>query len=183
MLNFLLPIYIATTPPPPTSYTWCTFQMIQLETREMISAAYGMGNVPSGTNLNEMCNAFYTRDIRAEGKPLELILSDGQTLTTDPDLYWVNNTWRRPLTPSELEQYACLLNKNASGGFLTATTSKAIDLMPASSDSIRIPALMIAAINSVNSPIIRYAAVVLYTTGIPIMSIAALVKAWRLTRR
>lgn len=55
--------------------------------------------------------------------------------------------------------------------------------MPASPDSIRIPALMISAIESVNSPIMRYAAVVLYTTGLPLMSIAALVKAWKLTRR
>ncbi|MEG4501579.1 hypothetical protein QUB05_30735 [Microcoleus sp. F10-C6] len=182
MLSFLLPVYIATATPAPTAYTWCTFQMIQLDTKEMISAAYGMGNVPANTNLNAMCDAFYTRDIRAEGKPLELVLSNGQTLTTDPDLYWVNNTWRRPLTPAELEQYACLLDKDV-GGLLTSTTSKAINLMPASPDSIRIPALMISAINSTNSPILKYAAVVMYNTGLPIMSIAALVKAWKLARK
>ena len=38
---------------------------IQLDTKEMIVAAYGMGNVPSGTDLNSLCQASYTRDIRA----------------------------------------------------------------------------------------------------------------------
>ena len=33
-----------------------------------------------------------------------------------------------------------------------------------------------AAIDSVNSPILRYAAVVMYNTGVPIMVIAGLVK-------
>jgi hypothetical protein len=51
--------------------------MIQVNTKEMISAAYGMGNVPSGTNLNGLCQAFYTRDIRAEDKPLELVSVTG----------------------------------------------------------------------------------------------------------
>lgn len=180
---FLLPFYLATsTPAPPPSYTWCTFQMIQVDTKEMVSAAYGMGNVPAGTNLNAMCEAFYTRDIRSEGKPLELISGFGQTITTDPDAYWVNNTWRRPLTAEELETYACLLNKDF-GGFLTTTTFKVINLFPASPEYVRVPSLVIAAIQSTNSPILRYAAVVLYNTGIPIMSIAALVKAWKLTRR
>jgi hypothetical protein len=45
MLSILLPLYIATTQPPPV-YTWCSFQMIQINSRDMISAAYGMGNVP-----------------------------------------------------------------------------------------------------------------------------------------
>jgi hypothetical protein len=45
MLSILLPLYIATTPPPPV-YTWCTFQMRQINSREMILLAYGMGNVP-----------------------------------------------------------------------------------------------------------------------------------------
>jgi hypothetical protein len=179
MFYFLLPTYLATTPAP-TSYTWCTFQMIQTDTEEMISAAYGMGNVPSGASLNSVCQAFYTRDIRAENKPLELISSRGETSTSNPDSYWIANTWRRPLSDSELQQYACLLNKN-TGGFLTSAASKAINLMPESPDSIRIPSLMIGAINSTNSPILKYAAVVMYTTGIPIMSIAALVKAWKLT--
>jgi hypothetical protein len=182
MFPFILPFYLATaTPAPPPVYTWCTFQMIQVDSKEMISAAYGMGNVPAGTNLLSLCESFYTRDIRAEGKPLELIFSRGESLTSNPDAYWVANTWRRPLTAAELEQYACLFNKD--GGLLTVATSKAINLMPASPNSIRIPALMIAAIDSVNSPILRYAAVVMYNTGIPIMSIAALVKAWKLTRK
>jgi hypothetical protein len=42
---------------------------------------------------------------------------------------------------------------------------------------------MIAAIDSVNSPILRYAAVVMYNTGIPIMAIAGLVKAWKLIKK
>ncbi|MEG3859546.1 hypothetical protein [Microcoleus sp. herbarium12] len=184
MIQFLLPIYLATAPLPPPVYTWCTFEMIQTESKEMISAAYGMGNVPVGTDLTELCQAFYTRDIRAENKPLELVSSRGESTTFNPDAYWVANTWRRALTAAELEQYACLFNKNAgAGGLLTSATSAAINLMPQSPDSIRIPALMIAAINSTNSPILRYAAVVMYNTGIPIMSIAALVKAWKLTRR
>ncbi len=156
--------------------------MIQVNTKEMISAAYGMCNIPSGVSLSGLCEAFYTRDIRAKGKPLELISSSGETLTTNPDAYWLANTWRRPLTPAELEQYACLLNKNP-GGFLTAATSKAISLMPELSDSNRIPELMISAINSINLPILKYAAIVLYDVGLPIMGIAALVKAWPLTRR
>lgn len=181
MFQFILPIYLAAAPPPPPpSYTWCTFQMIQLDSKEMISAAYGMGNAPP-LNLQTLCEAFYTRDIRAEGKPLELILAKGEVLTSNPDAYWVANTWRRPLTAAELEQYACLFNKD--GGLLTLATSKAINLMPQSPDSIRIPSLMISAINSTNSPILRYAAVVMYNTGIPIMSIAALVKAWKLVRK
>jgi hypothetical protein len=52
--------------------------------------------------------------------------------------------------------------------------------MPTSLNSLRIPALMIAAIDLVNSPIMRYAAVVIYSTGVPIMIIAGLVKAWKL---
>jgi len=175
MLPFLLPLYIATAPPPPV-YTWCIFQMIQTNSREMISTAYGMGNVPSGTNLNSLCQAFYTRDIRAEDKPLELISSSGTQSQANPDAFWLTNTWRRPLTAAEIEQYDCLLNK--SGGL--ALSNKVLDLMPTSPDSIRIPALMIAAIDSVNSPIMRYAAVVIYSTGVPIMIIAGLVKAWKL---
>jgi hypothetical protein len=55
--------------------------------------------------------------------------------------------------------------------------------MPSSPNSIRIPPQIIAAIDSVNSPILRYAAVVMYNTGIPIMVIAGLVKAWKLVRK
>lgn len=178
MLQFVLPLYIATTPPPPT-YTWCTFQMIQVNSKEMISAAYGMGNVPSGTDLAGLCQAFYTRDIRAEDKPLELVSSVGTQSQINPDAFWLSNTWRRPLTPAEIEQYDCLLNKSGT----LALSGKVLDLMPVSPDSIRIPALMISAIDSVNSPILRYAAVVMYDVGIPIMLIAALVKAWKLVRR
>ncbi|MEG4641292.1 hypothetical protein [Microcoleus sp. Aus8_D4] len=184
MMQFLLPIYLATASPTPPVYTWCIFQMIQTQSKEMISAAYGMGNVPSGTDLTGLCQAFYTRDIRAENKPLELISVRGESTTFNPDAYWVANTWRRALTAAELEQYACLFKSSGDvGGFLTTTTSAAINLMPQSPDSIRIPALMIAAIESTNSPILRYAAVVMYNTGIPIMSIAALVKAWKLARK
>lgn len=177
---FLLGFLLATsTPPPPPTYTWCVFQMIQVESKEMLSTAYGMGNVPSGTDLNALCQSFYTRDIRAEGKPLELVGSSGSQSQSNPDAFWLSNTWRRPLTPQELEQYDCLLNK--SGGL--ALSEKVWDLMPTSPNSIRIPALMISAIDSINSPILRYAASVLYTTGLPIMAIAGLVKAWKLVRR
>jgi hypothetical protein len=185
MINLFLPIYLATAqpPPPPPTYTWCVFQMIQLNTKEMISTAYGMGNVPTGTNLSDLCESFYTRDIRAEDKPLELVLSRGESTQANPDNYWIANTWRRKLTSAELETYHCLFNNVETSNFLTSTTTAAINLMPASPDSIRIPALMISAIESVNSPIMRYAAVLLYTTGLPLMSIAALVKAWKLIRR
>ena len=57
-------------------------------------------------------------------------------------------------------------------------SNKILDFMPTSLNSLRIPALMIAAIDLVNSPIMRYAAVVMYSTGVPIMIIAGLVKAW-----
>ncbi|MEG4172436.1 hypothetical protein [Microcoleus sp. S13_C3] len=176
---FLFPLYIATTPPPPPTYTWCVFEMIQVNTKEMISAAYGMGDVPANTDLQGLCQSFYTRDIRAEDKPLELVSSVGSQTTSNPDNFWIDNTWRRPLTEAEKEQYDCILNK--SGGL--ALSNKVLDLMPVSPDSIRIPALMIAAIDSVNSPIMRYAAVVLYTTGLPVMLIAGLVKAWRLAKK
>jgi len=179
MMRFLLPIYLATTPTPPPVYTWCVFTMIQINTKEMISTAYGMGNVPNGTNLNGLCQSFYTRDIRAEDKPLELVSSSGSQSITNPDQFWLSNTWRRPLTPEELEQYDCILNKD--GGL--ALSSKVLDLMPVSPNSVRIPALMITAIDSVNSPIMRYAVIVLYSTGLPIMLIAGLVKAWRLVRK
>jgi len=174
---FIFSFLIATsTPPPPPTYTWCVFQMIQVESKEMIVAAYGMGNVPSSTNLNALCQAFYTRDIRAENKPLELVSSSGTQNQTNPDAFWLANTSRRPLTQAELEQYDCLLNKN--GG--SALSSKVLDLMPTSPNSIRIPALMITALESVDSPILRYAAVVTYSTGLPVMLIAGLVKAWKL---
>jgi len=179
MFPFLLPVYIVSTAPPPPVYTWCTFQMVQKNTSEMISTAYGMGNVPPGTNLDGLCKSFYTRDIRAEDKPLELVSSVGSQSTSNPDMYWIANTWRRPLTPEELKQYDCLLNKNTG----LALSSAVLDLMPTSPDGIRIPALMIAAIDSTNSPIRRYAASVFYTTGLPIMIIAGLVKAWRLVSR
>jgi hypothetical protein len=174
---FLLPFYIATTtPPPPPTYTWCTYQLIQVNTKEMISAAYGMGNVPSGTNLNDLCQAFYTRDIRAEDKPLELVSVSGVQNQSNPDAFWLANTCRRKLTQEELEQYECLFNKD--GAYFLST--KVLDLMPTSPNSIRIPALLIAALESVNSPILRFAAVVTYRTALPIMFIAGLVKAWRL---
>jgi len=177
---FLLSFYLATsTPAPPPVYTWCTFQLIQVNSKEMISTAYGMGNIPENTDLDGLCQAFYTRDIRAEDKPLELISSSGSQSTSNPDQYWLNNTWRRPLTPEELQQYDCLLNKNLG----LALSDKVFDLMPTSPDSIRVPALMISAIDSTNSPIMRYAASVFYTTGLPIMMIAGLVKAWRLVRK
>lgn len=178
MLSFLLPIYIATStpPPPPPTYTWCVFQMVQVNTREMISAAYGMGNVPTGTDLNGLCQAFYTRDIRAEDKPLELVSFTGTQNQTNPDLFWLANTTRRNLTQEELELYDCILNKNTGSVF----SQGILDLMPESPDSIRVPALMISAIDQINSPIMRYAAVVLYSTGMPIMIIAGLVKAWKL---
>jgi hypothetical protein len=174
-LSFL----VATLTPPPPTYTWCVIQMIQLDTKEMIVAAYGMGNVPSGTDLNSLCQAFYTRDIRAENKPLELVTLSGTQNQTHPDAFYLANTSRRRLTDAELEQYDCLFNKNPG----SALSSKVLDLMPSSPDSIRIPPQIIAAINSVNSPILRYAAVVMYNTGIPIMVIAGLVKAWKLVKR
>jgi hypothetical protein len=175
---FLLPFYIATTapPPPPPTYTWCTYQLIQVNTKEMITAAYGMGNVPTGTDLNGLCQAFYTRDIRAEDKPLELLSFTGVQNQVNPDAYWLANTSRRSLTPAELEEYDCLLNK--SGG--SVLSSKVLDLMPTSPNSIRIPALLIAALESVNSPILKFAAVVTYRTALPVMVIGGLVKAWKL---
>jgi len=177
---FFLSFLIATsTPPPPPTYTWCVIQMIQLDTKEMIVAAYGMGNVPPGTDLNSLCQAFYTRDIRAENKPLELITLSGTQNQTNPDAFYLANTSRRTLTQAELEQYNCLFNKDAG----SALSNKVLDLMPTSPDSIRIPPQIIAAIDSVNSPILRYAAVVMYDTGIPIMVIAGLVKAWKLIKK
>jgi hypothetical protein len=144
---FLLSFHIATaTPPPPPTYTWCTYQMIQVNTKEMISAAYGMGNVPSGTNLDGLCQAFYTRDIRAEDKPLELVSVTGVQNQTNPDAYWLANT----------------------------------SLMPTSPNSIRIPALLITALEGIDSPVLKFAAVVSYRTALPIMVIAGLVKAWKL---
>jgi hypothetical protein len=142
----------------------------------MIIASYGMGNVPSGVDLNGLCQAFYTRDIRAEDKPLELLTFNGVQNQMNPDAYWLANTSRRPLTPQELEDYDCLLNKD--GG--SVLSSAVLDLMPVSPDSIRIPALLIASLESVNSPILRFAAVVTYRTALPILAIAGLVKAWKL---
>jgi len=177
LLSFLLAT--SAPPPPPPTYTWCVLTMIQLDTKEMIIAAYGMGNVPSGTDVNSLCQAFYTRDIRAENKPLELVSFNGTQNQTNPDLFYLSNTSRRLLTPAELEKYHCLFNKNAG----SALSSTVLDLMPSSPDSIRIPPQIIAAIDSVDSPILRYAAVVIYDTGIPIMIVAGLVKAWKLVKR
>jgi hypothetical protein len=94
----------------------------------------------------------------------------------NPDAYWLANTSRRPLTPAELEEYDCLLNK--SGG--SVLSSAVLDLMPTSPDSIRIPALLIAALESTNSPVLKFAAVVTYKTALPILVVAGLVKAWKL---
>jgi hypothetical protein len=172
--------FMATTAPPsPPTYTWCIFQLIQTNTSEMISTAYGMGNVPSSTNFTALCQAFYTRDIRAEDKPLELVSLSGINSQVDPDGFWLANTWRRPLTAEEKQTYDCFVNKSTG----SVLSSKVLDLMPNSPDSIRIPALMISAINSVNSPILRYAAVVTYTTALPLLTIGGLVKAWRLVRK
>jgi hypothetical protein len=138
-----------------------------------------MGNVPPSTNLPALCQSFYTRDIRAEDKPLELVSLNGIQSQSDPDTFWLSNTWRRPLTAEEKEAYDCFLNKsNAS-----VLSSKVLDLMPKSPDSIRIPALIISAVNSVDSPILKYAAVVTYTTALPLLTIGGLVKAWRLVKK
>lgn len=94
----------------------------------------------------------------------------------NPDSYWLANTSRRPLTPAELEEYDCLLNKG--GG--SVLSSKVLDLMPTSPNSIRIPALLIASLETVNSPILKFAAVVTYRTALPVLAIAGLVKAWKL---
>jgi hypothetical protein len=153
--------------------------MIQVNTKEMISAAYGMGNVPSGVGLENLCQDFYTRDIRAEDKPLHLVSSSGQQNSSDPDAFWSSNTWRRPLTDAELEQYYCLFRN--SDLFSSATTS-ALNAMPSSPDSIRIPALLVTSLQSINSPIVRYLISVIFTTALPILGIAALVKGWRLIR-
>jgi hypothetical protein len=175
-LSFLI---ATSTPPPPPTYTWCVISLIQLDTKEMIVAPYGMGNVPSGTDLNSLCQAFYTRDIRAENKPLELITLSGIQNQTNPDAFYLANTSRRALTQAELEQYHCLFHKDAG----SALSNKVLDLMPSSPDSIRIPPQIIAAIDSVNSPILRYAAVVMYNTGIPLMVIAGLVKAGKVVKK
>ena len=174
--------FLLTASPPPTVYTWCVFQMIQTKTKEMISAPYGMGNVPAGVDVQNLCRAFYTRDIRAEDKPLELILTTGIQNTSNPDTFWLANTWRRPLTQAELEQYACLFSQH-SEGLLTVATTNAISLMPKSPDSIRVPALIISALSVTNSPILRFAIVVCYNTVLPIFLIGGLVKAWRLLRK
>jgi len=178
---FILSFLIATStpPPPPPTYTWCVFTLLQVESKEMITAAYGMGNVPPSTNLTALCQAFYTRDLRVEAKPVELVAVTGTQNQSDPDAFWLANTSRRLLTQEELEQYKCFLDKNPG----SALSSAVLDLMPSSPDSIRIPAQMIAAIDSVDSPILRYAALVMYNTGIPIMAIAGLVKAWKLVRK
>jgi hypothetical protein len=178
MFSFFLPLYISTTtpPPPPPVYTWCVFQMVQVNTKEMITAAYGMGNVPNSVDLDGLCRAFYTRDVRAEDKPLELISFTGVQNSTNPDLFYLANTNRRNLTPDELELYDCILNKGTTALF----SQGILDLMPESPDSIRVPALMIDAIEQINSPIIKYAAIVLFNTGMPILIIGGLVKAWKL---
>ena len=130
-------------------HTWCVFQMLQTKTKEMISAPYGMGNVPAGVDVQNLGRAFYTRDIRAEDKPLELILTTGIQNTSNPDTFWLANTWRRPLTQAALEQYACLFSQH-SEGLLTVATTNAISLIPKSPDSIRVPGLIISALSVTN---------------------------------
>jgi hypothetical protein len=68
------------------------------------------------TDLTALCQAFSTRDIRAEDKPLELISSTGTQSQTNPEVFGLANTWRRPLTAALSEQYDCLLNK--TGGLV-----------------------------------------------------------------
>jgi hypothetical protein len=57
-----------------------------------------------------------------------------------------------------IEQYECLLNKDRA----SVLSTKVLDLMPTSAHLIRIPSLLIAALESVNSPILSFAAVVTY---------------------
>jgi hypothetical protein len=63
------------------------------------------------TDLTALCQVFSTRDIRAEDKPLKLISSTGTQSQTNPEEFWLANTWRRPLTAALSDQYDCLLNK------------------------------------------------------------------------
>lgn len=63
------------------------------------------------TNLTALCQALSTRDLRAEDKPLELIYSTGTQSQTNPEVFGLANTWRRPLTAALSDQYDCLLNK------------------------------------------------------------------------
>jgi hypothetical protein len=63
------------------------------------------------TDLTALCQVFSTRDIRAEDKPLKLISSTGTQSQTNPEVFWLASTWRRPLTAALSDQYDCLLNK------------------------------------------------------------------------
>ncbi len=63
------------------------------------------------TDLTALCQVFSSRDIRAEDKPLKLISSTGTQSQTNPEEFWLANTWRRPLTAALSDQYDCLLNK------------------------------------------------------------------------
>jgi hypothetical protein len=61
--------------------------MIQVDSKEMITAAYSRDYVPASTDLVAFCQAFCTRDIRAENKPLELVLSSGSLSQSNPDAF------------------------------------------------------------------------------------------------
>ncbi|WP_449420114.1 hypothetical protein [Phormidium nigroviride] len=175
-LSFIQRSY-ATTPAPAT-YTWCVLKMIQTDTHEMIQAAYGMGNTPVVNN--ELCEDFYSRDVRVEGRPVTLVGVTPSINTSNPDAFWTSNTWRRPMTEQEIEDYACYL---INSDFFSSVTVQGLKLMPSSPNNIRIPALLLTALESTNSPIISYVALTSWNTMLPILSIAALTKLWKIIRK
>lgn len=169
---------VLATTPAPTTYTWCVLKMIQTDTHEMIQAAYGMGNTPFVNN--ELCEDFYSRDVRVEGRPVTLVGVTPSVNSNNPDAFWTSNTWRRPMTEQEIQDYACYL---INSDFFSSITVQGLKLMPSSPNNIRIPALLLSALQSTNSPIISYAALTVWNTMLPILSIAALTKLWKIIRK
>lgn len=162
----------------PQDNYFCVLEFVKKSSREYIQTAYGMGNIGS-MNLSELCQDFYSRDIATQSNDLVLINSWGD-VSENPDQFWLDHNLRRPLSTSELEQYKCFFQDDS---FLTVLGSGAINLMPETPDSFRVPALFLNALDEYNSPILRFLAVQAYSTVLPILSIAAIVKTWKLVKK
>lgn len=158
---------------------FCVLKLIKKSSKEMIQTAYGMGNIGSGIDLNELCLDFYSRDITTESSDLVLVDSWGDT-SSDPDQYWLTNNSRRPLNEQELEDYSCLW---MSDNFLGVLSTNVTDILPETPDSLRIPSLLLTALSEFDSPILKFLVLEAWSTALPILGIGSVVKLYHLIKR
>lgn len=158
---------------------FCVLKIIKKSTKEMIQTSYGMGNIGDGVDLNELCFDFFCRDIATQGSDLFLIDSEGKT-ASNPDSFWLQNNWRRPLTEQELEEYSCLW---MADNFLGVLSENVTSALPETPNNLRIPSLLLVSLAEFNSPILRFLVLQAWSTALPILGIASVVKLYGLIKR